>query len=379
MSTNTERLGVFPPGEFVKDEMEERGWSQSDLADILGRSAKLVSEIISGKRGITPETAKGLGDAFGTGAQVWLNLESTYRLSLVDDSADNAVARKARLYEKAPVKEMIRRGWIEDTDDIDRLERCILDFFRITSLDERPRLPAAARARGSGARDWTPPQLAWMFRALQLASAQEAGPYSKRRLQAAVAEMREMLMDPENVRQVSRVLANAGVRFVIVEHTKGSRIDGAALWLNQRSPVVAMSMRYDRIDYFWHTLFHEIAHVLEGPQQAGLDVGLMGPDSQREDWDASEENADTFAVQSLVPQDKLASFISRCSPYYSQKRIVAFAARHQVHPALVLGQLKHRGEVPWQNLNGLHAKVREITTESALCDGWGYMPPRGAR
>jgi len=71
---------VFPPGEFVKDELEARGWSQADLAEILGRSARLVSEIISGKRAVTAETARGLAEAFGTDAQTWLNLESAYSL-----------------------------------------------------------------------------------------------------------------------------------------------------------------------------------------------------------------------------------------------------------------------------------------------------------
>lgn len=377
MTTNTERLGVFPPGEFIKDEMEERGWSQSDLADILGRSSKLVSEILSGKRGITPETAKGLGDAFGTGAQVWLNLESAYRLSLVDDSADNAVSRKARLYEKAPVKEMIRRGWIEDSKSIGRLEGRVMEFFQIQSINEEPSLLAAARAKDSEARAWTPSQLAWMFRALQLGSMVSASAYSKSKLRSAISKLRHLLADAENVRLVPPVLADAGVRFVIVEHTKGSRIDGATLWLDRKSPVVAMSLRFDRVDYFWHTLLHELAHVLEGTHEVGLDVGIAGPDATREDWSESEHQADGFAVEKLVPQEELAGFIRRVGPLYSEKRIVAFAALHKIHPALVLGQLKHRGEVPWKNLARIHTKIRETVTDAALCDGWGHVPPRG--
>ncbi len=69
---------VFPPGEFIKEELEARGWTQTDLAEILGRPFQLVNEILAGKRAISPETAQGLGEAFGTGAQVWMNLENTY-------------------------------------------------------------------------------------------------------------------------------------------------------------------------------------------------------------------------------------------------------------------------------------------------------------
>lgn len=72
---------VFPPGEVIGEELDARGWSQVELADIMGRPPRVVSEIISGKRGITPETAKGLGAAFGTGATFWMNLEGSYQLS----------------------------------------------------------------------------------------------------------------------------------------------------------------------------------------------------------------------------------------------------------------------------------------------------------
>ena len=72
---------VFPPGDFIAEELEARGWSQIEFADILGRPARLVSELIAGKRAITPETARGLGAAFGTGPEFWMNLERDYQLS----------------------------------------------------------------------------------------------------------------------------------------------------------------------------------------------------------------------------------------------------------------------------------------------------------
>ncbi|MGA9111331.1 MAG: helix-turn-helix domain-containing protein, partial [Smithella sp.] len=62
---------VFPPGEFIKEELEARNWSQTELAEIIGRQPNVISELIMGKRSITPETANALGDAFGTSAQYW--------------------------------------------------------------------------------------------------------------------------------------------------------------------------------------------------------------------------------------------------------------------------------------------------------------------
>jgi addiction module HigA family antidote len=72
---------VFPPGEFIAEEIEARGWSQIELAEILGRTPKLIGQLIAGKCAVTPETARGLGAAFGTGAEFWMNLERDYRLA----------------------------------------------------------------------------------------------------------------------------------------------------------------------------------------------------------------------------------------------------------------------------------------------------------
>ena len=82
---------AFPPGEFLRDELEERGWSQSDLAEIMGRPVSLVNEIIKGKRGITPKTALGLAAALGGSARFWLHLESSYRLWLSPQAAREGI------------------------------------------------------------------------------------------------------------------------------------------------------------------------------------------------------------------------------------------------------------------------------------------------
>ena len=80
----------FPPGEFIKEELDARGWTQDDFAEILGRQRSVVSAIVNGKRTLSPEIAKDLGAAFGTSAQLWMNLETAYRL-FVESHVDEAV------------------------------------------------------------------------------------------------------------------------------------------------------------------------------------------------------------------------------------------------------------------------------------------------
>ena len=88
---------VFPPGEFLREELEARGWTQQELATILGRPLQTVNQIINGRKEITPETAIELAEALGTSAEIWLNLESAYRLAQAK-AGDPAVRRRARLF-----------------------------------------------------------------------------------------------------------------------------------------------------------------------------------------------------------------------------------------------------------------------------------------
>jgi HTH-type transcriptional regulator/antitoxin HigA len=86
---------VFPPGDFIREELEARGWTQADLAAILGRPPQFVSMIVNGKKEITPRTALELASAFGTSARLWLNLEVSYRLAQAAP-VDPAIAERAR-------------------------------------------------------------------------------------------------------------------------------------------------------------------------------------------------------------------------------------------------------------------------------------------
>ena len=104
---------VFAPGEFIREELEARGWTQGDLAQIMGRPLRLVNELIAGKKQITPDTARGLAKAFGDDdALYWMNLDSAYRLSQTKP-VDESVGRRAKLYSLFPVRELMKRNWIK--------------------------------------------------------------------------------------------------------------------------------------------------------------------------------------------------------------------------------------------------------------------------
>jgi HTH-type transcriptional regulator/antitoxin HigA len=369
---------VFPPGDFILEELESRGWTQIDLSEILGRPPQLVNEIVLGKRSITPETAKGLADAFGTSAQFWMNLQAAYQLSKTQN-ADEAVSRRAKVYAKAPIKEMVRRGWLEPSENVAVVEKRILDFFQIKSLDEEPTLWPHAARKSTSYDSINQFQLSWLCRARHLAKAVEAETFTDKSFNRGLQNLRKLLLEPEDVRLLPRVLAESGIRFLVIEHLPHTRIDGVCFWLNETAPVIAVSLRYDRIDWFWHTVMHELGHVKnrDGLRQNGrIDIDLVGDKAQQfKDKPESEKHIDEFASDFLIPQTELDGFVARVRPLYSTSRITGFAKRLGIHPGIVVGQLQHREEIKYFANRALLVKIRNIVIGSTLTDGWGSVVP----
>lgn len=371
---------AFPPGEFLREELAERGWTQADLADILGKSLPLVNEVICGKREITPATAQALSAALGTSAQFWLNLESTYRLYLESQkrtAADENVSRRAKLYSKAPVKEMAKRGWIEPSKNIDVLERNICEFLEIENIDDQPAwLPHATR-KSTADSAVTPNLLAWLYRARQVARVTAvAGAFKSDSVDGAIEKLQVLLHAAIEARQVARILSDYGIRFVVIEPISKSKVDGATFWLDTKSPVIALSLRFDRIDWFWHTFMHELDHV---KNREGQTDGPIVDDFETKAVvkPASEKRADSAASSALVPPEELDDFVARTRPLYSRAKIENFARRIKVHPGIVVGQLHFREEIHWSHSRNLLAKVREFVTNSSVTDGWGFAPLKG--
>ena len=84
------------PGDIIKDAMEELGWQQDDLAEILGLSTKSVNLILNNKQAITPETAELLGKTFSTSAEMWLNLDAKYQLRKLEGKPSEKIITKAK-------------------------------------------------------------------------------------------------------------------------------------------------------------------------------------------------------------------------------------------------------------------------------------------
>jgi HTH-type transcriptional regulator/antitoxin HigA len=370
---------TFPPGEFIQDELEARGWNQMDLAEIMGRPQKAISDLLLGKVAITAETARQLSGAFGSSAEYWMNLEAAHQLGQLRVNETDAIARRADIYKIVPVREMQKRGWIEQTKNASDLEREILHFFNQKSIRDcaEPIQHAAKQSHGAS----VPALAAWLRRAQQIAeNTPVTGDFSAESLSHCLNTIKHLLPHKEEIRRVPRILSDHGIRFLVVEHLQHTKIDGACFWLNNSRPVVVMSLRYDRIDNFWFVLAHELAHVRNRDGQTkftvnDIDVTLVGEGATNDDeLPEREQKANAFAIEFLVPQSKLSGFIARMNRLYYRNRIELFAKSISVHPGIVVGQLQRRKEIDYKHHRQLLDAVRDLVISNALTDGWGHAP-----
>jgi HTH-type transcriptional regulator / antitoxin HigA len=357
---------TFPPGEFLRDELEARGWTQTEFAEMIGRPIRLVNEIIAGKRAVTPETAYDFAAAFGTSAQLWMNFETTWQLSKVRPRAEN-IAREAALRGRFPVREMIKRGWIAASKSIDELEASVFNFFGIQSIEDQIFMPHAARRNYEC--DVSSIQWAWILRVNQLATALRAPGFSGATLRAKVPELERLMIEPEEIRHVPRILLECGVRLVIVEPIPGSEIQGVCFWMNEnKSPVIGLTLKGDQIDKFWFDLWHEIEHVLNGD---GKDSFIIEDfDETNANINECEKNANRSAADHCVPLGAMRDFILRHNPMFSEKHMLGFARILKRHPGIVAGQIQ-RQTGRWDLFKKHQPRIRQIITQTALTDGYG--------
>ncbi len=361
-----------PPGEFIKDELEARGWAQIDLAYVLGCPVQSVNTIIAGKRSITPNMAKALGSAFDVSAEFFLNLQRAYDLAVANEP-DSGISRRARLQSCYPLREMFKRGWLEETD-IALLERQITRYFDVNDLKEVPHLSHAAKK--SKYENVSSEQLAWLFRVKQIAKTLATPKYYHKALEKSIPLLKQLLVAPEGIRCVPKILNDCGVKFVLVEKLSKTKIDGVCFWIKS-SPVIGMSIRSDRIDNFWFVLRHEIEHVLRrhGQKSEIIDTDLTGERAGSNPSLPEEEIVANLAASDFcVYTNEMNDFCNKVGSLPTEREVLAFSKRVGVHPGIVVGQLQYRTN-NYSVFRNYLEKISKHIIQSAPIDGWGNIYP----
>lgn len=369
------------PGQLIEAALKDRGWTQRVLAIVLGIEETGLNKVIADKRTISAELALHLEEVLGVAAAQFLRLQSEYELAKARIIAkpDPKRATRAQLYAGLPVSEMIKRGWLnaKDVRDTEQVEAELARFFHVERVEDIEVLPHAAKKTAVNS-PATPAQIAWLNRVRQIASEMLVPKYTQLAGRRAIERLQPLISAAEEVRKVPRILAESGIRFLLVESLPQAKIDGVCFWLNDHAPVIALSMRHDRIDNFWFVLRHELEHVVHGHGKLAAILDDLEGDRASTGSSVPEEEriANQAASEFCVPQKSLESFIARKAPFFAERDLLGMAATLKIHPGLIAGQLQHRTG-RYDRFRTHLVKVRALVGPSAIVDGWGDIAPVG--
>jgi HTH-type transcriptional regulator / antitoxin HigA len=346
---------VSPPGDTILELLEEREWSQQQLADRLGFSPKHVSQLINGKVSLTEDAAIRLHNVLGASVGFWLTREAQYRerMALLDSAARNATM--VPWLERFPLKELMDLEVLPtrrlDAKVKPQMVGELLSFFGVASPEQWEnqygKMELAFRRSREEQADIAAIS-AWLRLGERRAEALDGPRYVetifRQNLERIVALTTQ---EPQQFGPVlSQLLHEAGVAFVLVPALPRSHVSGVARWLNPHRPMIQLSLYGKSNDKFWFSFFHEAAHILLHSKQKTavfLDDPTKGGSNSPE-----EQEANAWARDKLIPPS-FSQELAQLRPTRSD--VVAFATKLAIHPGIVVGRMQHEGvlDVTWLN------------------------------
>jgi len=347
---------VAVPGDSISDLLEERGWTQVDLATRTGFTAKHVNLLLKGNAPITEETALKLERVLGSTARFWLNLEAQYREHLARKKSIKGLSEHTAWLKELPLSDMIKFGWVKrSTDKAQQVYEC-LRYFGVADVSawreyyEKP--VAAYRATEKLTR--SPAAVsAWLRQGERKAENMRLGDFDSDAFETALKQIRSLTTENNSAIFLPRLIdlcAHIGIAVVLEPAPKGCPVSGATKWLGTTKALIMLSLRGKTDDKLWFSFFHEAGHLLKhGKRMTFLDI--LGEDGLNPQ---EEKEADTFARDWLIPIAEYRELLSQ-SPI-GERTIKDFANRIGVAPGIVLGRLQYDRQISWQHFN--HLKVR---------------------
>ena len=262
--------------------------------------------------------------------ECWADFTHTTRTNPVD--AKELLERYRefkRFLAGIPRRELVKRGWLTTVDDLSPLATIFFDL----PLSKQPTLfRKNAKADENLLAIW---QARARAQAEYLCLAEERPAFSKL-TKEHLRKLATLSVDPRVVRQLPSILAELGIILVYVYAMPGMSADGAVFKLSTGHPVIAMSLRFPRLDYFWFTILHELAHLVLHVDQLNEPVFFDVEASWERD--RMEKAANRLAKDSMVDRESWRS----CAPKYdtSDRAVHAYAAEQGVHSSLIAGLLR---------------------------------------
>lgn len=336
------------PGEYLAEQIEERGLSQAEFARLAGMTSKHVSTIINGTSPVSAETAILLERVTGMKAYLWARLQAAWELQQAQEQERAEAAALEQWCRDFPLKELAQRGALAVSRDAAETANALLAFLGIGRPDAFPaRLRSlAVHHRQSRAHATSDKHVvSWLMLGERKAREMKVARYSADAFRDALQEIRTLtVLSPDEFEpRMKRLCRDAGVALIFEKPIAKTCLFGSARWLDDNRAVIQMSLRMKTNDHFWWTFFHEAAHVL-------LHRGKTFVDDQGGEGDGPEHEADQWAAETLVGRARFAQLAARRR---SRAEVVGFAREIGIHAGIVVGMLQHEGLLPHSHLNDL--------------------------
>lgn len=351
---------VSPPGDTILDLLEEKDWTQVELARRLGISTKHLNQLIKGKTALTEDSALKLEKVLGSTALFWMSREAKYRESLARLEDYQNCEQWISWLDSFPMKDLKKIFFPEErlTKALKpKLVHDLLKFFRVASPDEWRACYASMelcfrRAHKNNAELGS--ITLWLRMGEIEAEKLELPTYNKIRFEKALCDIRELtVLPPEKFEPKLRQLCNdAGVCLIMVSSVAGARVSGVARWLNPHRPLIQLSLYGKTNDKFWFNFFHEAAHILLHEEEK---KAIYLDEAAESLSDSPEEiEANSWAKKYLIPVEFEVDFKAA----RTEKRVTELASKIGIHPGILVGRLQYEKYINQYYLNELKVSYR---------------------
>lgn len=341
------------PIEAIQFRMDQQQLSKKDLVPYMGSLSK-VSEVMSRKRPLSLSMIRKLHTGLGISAEVLIGGSEDEDVDLSSEPQYN--------YAKFPLQEMWERGHFADfKGGIKQIREYAEDLVRkfmrgaIGGMAGPALLRAPLHQSGSRVMD-EHALLIWRIcvlkkaRALKLATQYKEGIITEEWLR----DLAKLSRFEKGPRLAQEFLADHGIPLIIERHFEKTYLDGAAM-LDDRTPIVALSLRHDRMDNFWFALMHELVHVQKHLRGSHPFIADNLDDKTRSSRE--EHEADQGARDALIPATEWQK--SAVKIVHSPENAIALADKLRINPAIVAGRVRFEKN-NWRLLNGLLGAKGEV-------------------
>lgn len=348
------------PGYIIAEALNREGMTQKNLSERTGLTEKHISQIINGEASITVETALLLENALGGPASFWINLEKNYQETMARIERLAQIEKEIDLVKKFPYNGLVARGYVDKTNNRYEKVENLWKFFAVNSLfsvlnlyfaqdaiDYRKKTRLVAKDEAIAA---------WLRCGEVELKKLTLPEYSESKLKQSLKTIKSLsIKNPEEYSvEIVKILNEAGVGLVYVDHFPGTGVSAAVRWINN-NPLVQISVLGAYSDIFWFNLYHEIGHlILHGKKEKFIEYEKNKLPNQDK-----EKEANKFASDELIPEKKYEEFIN--SSNLTKKDIMNFAESIGVHYEIVIGRLCHDDKFKWNEVSDLRRKLKIVS------------------